>query len=173
MTLSLLMSRTPFIVGALATSLSAFATAAVAEVASAPARASIIDPPGVAVNWALAMPSVRGIAAGASFQGTLPSISLGMMMPGNAALLVRREDQAGLPVTAPASFEVSAQDDQGLTLRTGGADLTHDRPGTLVGGALLDRAAASIEVGKGLALASHGPRSAAQPGFLMVVVQYN
>lgn len=169
------MTRAAFIVGGLAVALAAILPAAAAEHASGPAHATIVDPMSVRMTWSLAMPSVQGGAQGASFQGTMPSMGMGMMMPGNARLTVRREDDTGEPVTAPTSFEVvTTEGDEALTIRTGGAaELKTANMSVIVGGALLGGAAASIEVGRGLILASTGPDLTPQPATLVVVVQYN
>lgn len=125
------------------------------------------------MTWSLAMPSVQGGAQGAAFQGTMPSMGMGMMMPGNARLTVRREDDTGEPVTAPTNFEVvTTEGDQGLIIRTGGsADIRISSDGAIVGGSLQGGAAASIEVARGLILAANSPDLT--PRTLMVVVQYN
>ena len=66
---------------------------AAAETAVATAHATIADPAVVRLSWSLAMPSVRRLDTGAEFIGTTPSLALGMSMPGNARLMLRRQDQ--------------------------------------------------------------------------------
>ena len=164
------MLRAAFILGGLAVGFGAILPAAAAERASVPAHAEIVEPATVRVNWALATPSVKGVASGAAFQGNMPSISLGLLMPANARLTVRREDETGQPVTAPSLFEVVTEGGRDLILRTGGtAGFMSADGGALAGGSLLGGAAASIEVGRGLSLVANGP----QPTTLLVMVQYN
>ena len=79
---------------------------AAAETAVATAHATIVDPAVVRLSWSLAMPSVRRLDTGAEFIGTTPSLALGMSMPGNARLMLRRQDDTGQPVTAPTGFQV-------------------------------------------------------------------
>ena len=170
------MTRVASIFGGLAATFAAVLPAAAAENASAPAHAAIVDPAGVRVNWALAQPSVRGVPVGANFIGTMPSMGIGMLMPGNARLTVRRQDETGEPVTAPTSFEVvTTQGDEALIVKTGGsAELRLTSDGAIVGGSLLGGAAASIAVARpGLTLTSNGPGLSFETAPLTVVVQYN
>lgn len=145
---------------------------AIAAEARASARAVIVEPMSVRVSWPMAMPSVQGSLDGASFIGAMPSMSMGMTMPANARLVIRREDATGETVTAPGSFEVSRAGNDAVILRTTPADAPPSIPGaqragrSLAGGSLQGRAAASIEVARGPAL-DLGRRG------LQVVVQYN
>jgi len=144
---------------------------AIAADARAVARASVAEPMSVRLSWPMAMPSVRGGADGASFLGVMPSMSMGMTMPANARLVIRREDDSGQPVTAPASFEVTRVDSAAVVLRTAskadGARAGDYEAAPLAGGVLQGRAAASIEVARGPAA---GPERLSG---LQVVVQYN
>jgi hypothetical protein len=144
--------------------LAAALPAAAADKASAPARADIVDPASVRMNWAMAMPSVKGGPSGATFLGTMPSMGMGMMMPGNARLMLRPLDGSGQPVTVPTGFEVTAG---------GGVRDAEARQASLVvGGSLPGGSAASIGVGRAFILTANGPGlSPAAP--LVIVVQYN
>lgn len=167
------MTRVASIAGSLAVAMTGALSASAAERASGPAHATIVDASGIRMTWSLAMPSVQGMAQGAVFQGTMPSMGMGMMMPGNARLTVRREDETGEPVTAPTNFEVvTTQGDEAMIIRTGGgADIGIASDGAIVGGSLQGAAAASIEVARGFTLAVNGP--ILTPQTLVVVVQYN
>jgi hypothetical protein len=172
------MTRVASIVGLAAAALAAATSAAVAGPvgASAGARATIIDSAGVRVSWSLAMPSTRRVDAGAAFIGTAPSVALGMSMPANARLMLRRQDDTGQPVTAPTGFQVTTQrGDEALTIRTGAdAEFSIAEEGSIASGVLKGASAASIEVGRGLILASYGGPDLPTPASaLVVVVQYN
>ncbi|PZQ64792.1 MAG: hypothetical protein DI570_03980 [Phenylobacterium zucineum] len=145
----------------------AIAGPALSAEARAAARAVIVEPMSVRVSWPMAMPSVQGAVDGASFMGVMPSMSMGMTMPANARLVIRREDDTGETVTAPGSFEVTRTAPDTVVVRTTPATVpTATRPTPLAGGSLQGRAAASIEVARGPAL------DAGRSG-LQVVVQYN
>ena len=161
--------------GALAAILAAAAPASAADLPTrAAARASIVEAMALRMQWATAMPSVRGDANGASFMGIMPSMAMGMMMPATARLIMRREDQTGEPVTAPAAFEiVSTRGTEAVVVRTG---LTADvrlTGGAFASGSLPGRAAASIDVARGLILTSTGGPAVGGPTTLVVMVQYN
>jgi hypothetical protein len=130
------------------------------------ARATIVEPMMVRMVWQTAMPSVRGETNGAQFAAPIPSMSMGMMMPANGRLVVRREDDTGATVTAPGGFAVLRQDRSGeLLVRTGLAETPPDDLG-LIGGVLTGRSAASIGVGLERPLAMSDDS-------LVVLVQYN
>jgi hypothetical protein len=86
------MTQVASILAGAALLLAAAHPAGAAETASAPARADIVDPAGVRMNWAMALPSVKGDPSGATFLGTMPSYGMGMLMPGNARLMLRPRD---------------------------------------------------------------------------------
>jgi hypothetical protein len=166
------------ILGAFAGTLAAAAPATAADrSAQANARAVIIEPMAVRMQWATAMPSVRGGVDGATFSGPMPSMAMGMMMPANARLMIQREDENGEPAaTAPGAFEVTTIRGQPAVLvRTGlTADVSISGDSTLVGGEVQGGTAASIGVAQGgLILASTGPQTPVSPGTLVVMVQYN
>lgn len=140
----------------------------------AEARAAIVEPMVVRMQWAAAMPSVRGSVDGAVFMGTMPSMAMGMMMPANARLIMRREDETGEPVTAPAAFEVvTGRRADTVVVRTGvNADIQLSE-GSVVSGVLPGRSAASVDVARGLILAAAGGRAPHGAGTLVVMVQYN
>ena len=172
------MTHAALALGALATALaaSASATAADVRVARAVAHVTITEPMAVRMQWATAMPSVRGIAEGAAFTGVMPSMAMGMMMPANARLMIQREDETGEPATAPGNFEVTTiRGRPAVLVRTGlTADLNISGDDALVGGEVQAGAAASIGVARGgLILASTGGVASASPGTLVVMVQYN
>lgn len=139
---------------------------ALAVEASVGARATIIEPMMVRMVWQTAMPSVRGEADGAQFAAPIPSMSMGMMMPANGRLVVRREDETGETVTAPGAFDVVREGRAGeLLVRTRLADGGRD-PASFMGAALSGDSAASIGVGveRPLSLSTDS---------LVVLVQYN
>jgi hypothetical protein len=155
----------------------ALAQPAAAAEARTTAQATIVDAAGVRVNWPMAMPSVQGGASGASFIGNMPSMGMAMMlMPRNSGLMVRREDATGAPVTAPGSFQVVGnQGDGTLIVKTGAnSEIRIDGGGAIAGGALVGGAAASIAVGRGVAM-SVGDRLKAPVATdtVVIVVQYN
>jgi hypothetical protein len=158
------MTHVASILAGTAALLAAALPAVAGEKAGAPAHAVIVDPAGVRMDWTMAMPSVKGGVSGATFQGTMPSMAMGMMMPGNARLILRPLDDTGQPVTAPTGFEVTA----------GGAvrDAEARQASLVVGGSLPGSSAASIELGRGLTLTHTGPGPAAAAP-LVIVVQYN
>lgn len=166
------------IFGALAASLAAAGPVTAADrSAQAAARTTIIEPMAVRMQWATAMPSVRGGADGASFSGPMPSMAMGMMMPANARLMIQREDETGEPATAPGNFDVTTIRGQtAILVRTSlTADIDITGGGALVDGEVQAGTAASIGVARGgLILAStgggHAPGAA---GTLVVMVQYN
>lgn len=133
-----------------------------------PAHADIIEPMMVQLSWPMAMPTVRGAGNGAAFLGQAPSASMGMMMPGNPMMLVRREDTTGAVATAPATFEVAADSaSDNLIVRTSLAgEVRIDGQGAILAGAIPDGAAASIGVSRlGQAGSDRSP--------LAIVVQFN
>jgi hypothetical protein len=166
------MTRAAFLSASLAIALAAAAPCAAGEVATARAQATIVEPANILVNWALAQPTVQGIVQGAEFVGTMPALGIGLTIPGNARLIIRREDDTGAPVTAPGAFEVTSIGHQALLIRTGGGRFGSVTPRTIAGGELLGGTAASIDVARGLILADDHPGLAA-PQTLVVVVQYN
>ncbi|HET6971810.1 MAG TPA: hypothetical protein VFH92_11835, partial [Phenylobacterium sp.] len=127
--------------------------------------------------WTMAMPSVQGGTSGASFIGSMPSMGMAMMlMPGKAGLLVRREDATGAPVTAPASFQVMRnQGDEALIVKTGpNSEIRIGDGRAIAGGALVGGSAASISVGRGVALSVDDRASTPiATDTLEIVVQYN
>ncbi|MBL8773195.1 MAG: hypothetical protein JNK30_17570 [Phenylobacterium sp.] len=142
--------------------------------AQATARATIIEPMVLRMQWATAMPSVRAGAEGAVFAGRMPSMSVGMMMPANARLMIQREDETGEPVTAPGAFEIVSGAGETVILRTSvaaGPDALDED--LVAGGALEGRMAASIDVSRGVFLASAGAEARRTPAALLVTVQYN
>jgi hypothetical protein len=143
----------------------------------AQAAATIVESTGVRMNWPMAMPSVQGGASGASFIGNMPSMGMAMMlMPRNSGLLVRREDATGAPVTAPSSFQVVRnQGDEALIVKTGpNSELRIGRDGVIAGGALVGGSAASIAVGRGVAMSlSDRAGAPVATNTLEIVVQYN
>ena len=169
------MTRAALIIAIAATTLVA-AYPAAAGTGVGQAHATIVDPANVRLIWALSAPSVRRSDTGADFIGNAPSLAVGLTMPRNAQLVLRRQDAAGGPVTAPTGFQViSTQGDDALTLRTGSdTEFSMSDDGAIVGGALQGGSAASIEVARGLILASYGGPDLATPeAALVVVVQYN
>jgi hypothetical protein len=94
-------------------------------------------------------------------------MGMAMMMPANARLVIRRQDDTGAVVTAPAGFEVvSAGPDRGYIVRTTYApEALQALDGLIVGGEIPGSAAASIDVGRAAQIPG--------PGALVVVVQYN
>ena len=169
------MTRAALIIAMAAATL-AVAQPATAVTATAQAHATIVDPANVRLTWALSAPSVRRSDIGADFIGNAPSLAVGLTMPRNAQLIIRRQDAAGGPVTAPTGFQViSTQGDDALTIRTdSGAEFSISDEGAIVGGALQGGSAASIEVARGLILASYGGPDLPTPeAALVVVVQYN
>ncbi len=152
------------------------ATPAVSATASANANATIVDPNTVRMNWAVAMPSVRGGGDGASFLGSAPSMMMGMMMiPGNARLTVRRQDEDQVSLTAPTSFEVIRADgENALIVRTAAdAEVRIGVNGVIAAGSLQGASAASIGVGRGLTRVSTQGGIDGYSETLTVVVQYN
>lgn len=147
--------------------------AAAATTARAVAQATIVEAVGVRMNWSMAMPSVQGGISGASFMGNMPSMGMVMMMmPSTTGFSVRREDSSGAPVTAPASFAVlKPQGEEALIVKTGAnSELRVAANGsTIVGGAIVGGAAASIAVNRNVGSQLATP----SPGALVVVVQYN
>ena len=168
----LAMSRAASIFGGLAVTMAAALPATGANVAAAPAHVAIVDPATVQVNWALAQPSTQGALQGATFIGSMPAIGLGLLLPGHARLIIRREDVLGGPVTAPGSFEVTTGGRESLIIRTGGATLGPVSPRTLAGGELIGGKAASIDVARGL-VGDGDMSDLPGPQTLIVVVQYN
>ncbi len=169
------MTRAASIIGSLAVAIAVAAASpcAAAEVAVAQAHAAIVDPTAFQVAWWLAQPSVQGGVQGATFIGTMPALGMGLLIPGNARLIIRREDDTGAPVTAPGAFEVTTGEPESLIIRTGGdATLRPVTPRTIAGGELLGGKAASIDVARGLIRAPDAPGLPA-PQTLVVVVQYN
>lgn len=143
----------------------------------AAANATIVEGNAISINLAIAAPSVRGSREGAAFMGSVPSMLIGMMMiPGNARLTVRRDDDEGVPVTAPASFEViGAEGDNALIVRTtANSEVRIPGDGVILNGVLQGGSAASIDVGRGLIPLLDGETAATINGAtLVVVVQYN
>jgi hypothetical protein len=145
----------------------AVASPSLAAEARATARATIVEPMALRISWPMAMPSVQGGVTGASFLGVMPSMSMGMTMPANARLVIRREDDTGAPVTAPANFEVTQIGPEALVVRTTAeAPAADPQKPALAGGSLQGRAAASIEVAR-------GPVAGFGRAGVQVVVQYN
>ena len=148
-----------------------------AATAVATAQVTIVEGSAVRMNLATAPASVRGTRDGAAFAGTAPSMLLSiMMLPGNARLTVRRDDDSGVPVTAPASFEVfGTEGDSTLIVRTtGSSEVRIVRNGVILDGALQGGSAASIDVAGGLTpISSGGQSSGFNSATLVVVVQYN
>lgn len=145
---------------------------------SAVANATIVEGNAVRINLAIAAPSVRGSREGAAFMGSVPSIMIGamMMIPGNARLTVRRDDDEGVPVTAPASFEViGAEGDNALIVRTTAtAEVRIPGDGVILNGVLQGGSAASIDIARGLLPLLDGETVDTVKGAtLVVVVQYN
>jgi hypothetical protein len=153
------------------------ATPAAAAEGKATAAATIVESTGVQVNWPMAMPSVQGVRSGASFIGAMPSMGMAMMlMPRGAAPLVQRQDATGTPVTAPGSFEVMQKPgEDALTVKTGpNSELRIGSTGVIAGGALVGGSAASIAVGRGVALSVTDRGGApVSTDTLEIVVQYN
>ncbi|MBX3482263.1 hypothetical protein [Phenylobacterium sp.] len=169
------MTRAVPIAGILA-ALGAAAPASAADLqAQAAARAVIVEPMAIRMQWATAMPSVRGAVDGAVFSGVMPSMAMGMMMPANARLMIQRRDETGEPATAPGAFDVTTIRNQPAVLvRTGlTADVQVGGRPTLVGGEVRSGTAASIGVARGLVLASTGGQAPGSAGTLVVMVQYN
>jgi len=169
------MTRAALIIAVSIVALAASQSAAAAT-AGAPAQATIVDPANVRLMWALSAPSVRRSDTGADFIGNAPSLAVGLTMPRNAQLILRRQDAAGGPVTAPTGFQViSTEGDEALTIRTGAdTEFSMSDAGAIVGGALQGGSAASIEVARGVILASYGGPDLRTPeAALVVVVQYN
>lgn len=150
---------------AFAAMLCAAVPAASAEV-RATAEVTIVDPAVLQLAWPTGLPSVVGTDSGARFAGRLPSLGIGLTLPANARLVIRRQHDSGLTVTAPAGFEVvSAGPGRGYIVRTTySPDALQALDGLVVGGTLPGSAAASIDVGRG---------GVAPAGSLAVVVQYN
>ncbi|WP_397413736.1 hypothetical protein [Phenylobacterium sp.] len=154
-----------FAFAALALAAGAASPAAAIE-ASVEARATIVEPMMVRMVWQTAMPSVRAEAGGAQFAAPIPSMSMGMMMPTNGRLVVRREDETGEPVTAPGAFDVTREGRTGaLLVRTRMAEYGR-APSSFMGGALAGGSAASIGVGFERPLLMSNDS-------LVVLVQYN
>ncbi|MBL8553322.1 MAG: hypothetical protein JNL41_03515 [Phenylobacterium sp.] len=168
------MTRAVPIVGIVA-ALAAAPAAAAGLQAQAGAQTVIVEPMAIRMQWATAMPSVRGAADGAVFSGAMPSMALGMMMPANARLMIQREDETGEPATAPGAFDVTTIRDQPAVLvRTGLTDTRIGGDHALVGGEVRAGTAASIGVARGgLILASTGSQAPGSSGTLVVMVQYN
>jgi hypothetical protein len=166
------MTRAASIFAGFAVTMAAASPCAAANVAAAPAHAAIVDPATLQVNWALAQPTVQGIPQGAAFVGTMPALGLGLTLPGQARLIIRREDDTGAPVTAPGAFEVAGGNDALIIRTSGGATLGPVGPRTIAGGELIGGKAASIDVARGLIRAPDAPGLPA-PQTLVVVVQYN
>ncbi len=171
------MIRIAYLIGACITALALPAAAATSRVG---AHAEIVAPGAIRLQLPTAMPSVVGTSRGAAFLGLVPSLGFGVSIPvlaSNARLIVRRVDASGAPVTAPASFEILRTGEvDAVILRTGGiAEQSFNDDGNfVVGGSLLGAAAASIDVGARLTLASDtglGPAPGAR--LLVVLVQYN
>lgn len=142
------------------------ASPAAAIEAAVEARATIVEPMMVRMVWQTAMPSVRGDAGGAQFAAPIPSMSMGMMMPANGRLVVRREDETGETVTAPGAFDVTREGRTGaLLVRTRLAEFGR-APASFMGGALAGGSAASIGVGFERPLLMSNDS-------LVVLVQYN
>jgi hypothetical protein len=172
------MTQAARILGAFAATLAAAAPATAADrSAQAAARAVIVEPMAIRMQWATAMPSVRGGANGATFSAPMPSMAMGMMMPANARLMIQQQDESGEPAaTAPGAFEVTTLRGQAVVLvRTGlTADVSVTGDGALVGGEVQGGTAASIGVARaGLILASTGGPPPESAGTLVVMVQYN
>lgn len=171
------MTHVARIAGPLAAVLATAGAATAADhTAQAGARAAIVEPMALRMQWATAMPTVRGGAGVAVFAGRMPSMAMGMMMPANARLMIRREDETGEPVTAPGAFEVVANGaGQALVVRTApDADIRVTGGEAFAGGSLAGRAAASIDVARRhLILASATDSAPAAPEALVVMVQYN
>jgi hypothetical protein len=150
----------------LAATLCAALPAAAAEVRAA-AAVTIFDPAVLQLAFPTALPSVVGTDTGARFAGRMPSLGISTMLPANARLVILRQDDTGLTVTAPAGFEVvSAGPGRGYIVRTTySPDALQALDGLIVGGTLPGSAAASIDVGRSPAIAPMGG--------LAVVVQYN
>lgn len=159
------MGRAAYIAAAIAAL--AAATPALAATGATAAHVMIVEGNVVRMNWSVAMPSVRGTSGaggGASFSGSQPSMMMGMMMmPGNATLTIRREDESDVPVTAPTSFEVIRNEgDNALIVKTAAnSEFLIASDGAIMGGSLQGASAASISVGRG------------SPQALSIVVQYN
>lgn len=160
--------------------IAALATPALAATSRVDAHATIVEANAIRLQLPTAMPSVIGTSRGAAFLGLMPSLGFGHSIPvlaGNARLIVRRVDASGAPVTAPASFEIlQTGEEDAVILRTGGIaeDRFNNGDNFVVGGSLPGAAAASIDVGARLSLASDtglGPAPGAR--MLVVLVQYN
>ena len=167
------MIRIASLIGACVVALALPAAAASGRVG---AQANIVDRGAVRLQLPTAMPSVVGTNRGAAFLGLVPSLGFGNSIPvlaSNARLIVRRVDASGAPVTAPTSFEILRTGEvNAVILRTGGiAEHTAFEDNFVVGGTLLGGAAASIDVGARLTLASETGSGMAR--MLVVLVQYN
>lgn len=170
------MGRPANLYAAFAAGLSLAGPAAAATTAATSAHATIVDANTVRMNWSVAMPSVRGGGDGASFLGSAPSMMMGMMMiPGNARLTVRRQDDDQSSLTAPTSFEViRAEGENALIVRTAiDAEARIGANGVIAAGALQGASAASIGVGRGLTRVSTLGGTEGYSETLIVVVQYN
>lgn len=157
------MTRVAPILGAVATAAALPGSAA----EQAAAHATVVDATNIRMSWFTAMPSVRADAAGAAFSGDAPSMGMARMVSEPGAVVVRRQDDTGAPITAPTTFEVvTGQGEDALIVKTGASSELHIRSdGAIVGGAITGDNAASIEVTR----AAEGQAGAA----LVVTVQYN
>ncbi len=98
-----------------------------------------------------------------------------MMIPGNARLTVRRQDEDQVSLTAPTSFEVIRADgENALIVRTAAdAEVRIGVNGVIAAGSLQGASAASIGVGRGLTRVSTQGGIDGYSETLTVVVQYN
>ncbi|WP_293898889.1 hypothetical protein [Phenylobacterium sp.] len=155
----------------------ALLAAASAQAATVPAHAAIVEASNVKVEWALAPPSVKAVIQGADFLGNMPSLAIGLLMPRNARLTLRREDETGATVTAPAGFVVvTTEGGDALIVRTGAdAERLIARQGAIVAGSLAGRTATSIDVARGglTLISTAGSQPPAPAATLVVTVQYN
>ena len=171
------MPRAAILVGACIAILASAPALAAPATARATAQATIINPAGVRMNWAMAMPSVRGSSSGAAFAGNAPTMSMSTgMVVRNESLTIQREDGGAAAATAPSSFTVTRLDEtETMLLRTSASDaFAATGEGVVMGGQLVGGAAASIDVGGRAWLASaQGSQGAPAGQLLVVVVQYN
>lgn len=160
------MIRVAFIASALA---AVGAPAAAAERTVA-AHVTIVEAMTVRMGWVMAMPTVRGGVAGATFAGVAPSAGMSRMVPGGATLVARTDDASPLP-TAPTSFEViNRRGEDTLVVKTGGvSEVDIGADGAVLTGALAGGSAVSIRVAR----AGPDGASTGSNGALVVLVQYN